>query len=77
MLQIIQDPPLERHGVGELSPQDIFREALSKFRERLLQHRFRQDQFTDKIEYAVNFFGIHSQQVVGTARRGGRTRGFR
>ena len=69
VLQVVQDPPLKRHGVGELSPQGIFREALSKFEQRLLQHRFRQDQFADQIEHAVDFFRIHAQQVVGTARR--------
>jgi hypothetical protein len=76
-LQIVQDPPLKHHGVGELSPQPIFREALAKFEERLLQHRFRQDQFPDQIEHAVDFFRIHPQQVVGAARPAGRRRRFR
>ena len=76
VLQVSQNPALERHGIGELSPQDIFRKALSKFQQRLLQHRFRQDQFTDQIEYAVDFFRIHAQQVVGTARHGGHSGRF-
>ena len=72
VLQVVQHPPLECHGIGELSAQDIFREALSKFEQRLLQHRFRQDQFADQIEYAVDSFRIHAQQVVGAAGHGGR-----
>src|SRR5208282_129880 len=71
VLQVIQNPPLERHGIGELSSQGIFGEALSKFQQRLLQHRFRQNQFTDQIEYAVNSFRIHAQQVIGAGRHGG------
>src|SRR5260221_3902136 len=63
----IKAPPLECHGIGELSPQNILGEALSKFQQRLLQHRFRQDQLADQIEYAVDSFRIHSQQVVGAA----------
>ena len=68
MLQVIQNPPLKRHGVGKLSAQYIFRKALCKFEQRLLQHRFRQDQFADQIEYAVDSFRVHSQQGVGAAR---------
>src|SRR5260221_1838928 len=67
----IKAPPLECHGIGELSPQNILGEALSKFQQRLLQHRFRQDQLADQIEYAVDSFRIHSQQVVGAAWYGG------
>jgi hypothetical protein len=68
VLQIIQHPRLKRHGIGELSPQRIFGEALSEFQQRLLQHRFRENQFADQVEYAVDSFRIHAQQVVGPAR---------
>ena len=72
VLQVIQNPRLEGHGIGESSAQDIFREAFAKFQQRLLEHRFRQDEFTDQIENAVDSFRIHAQNVVRAGGHGGR-----
>ena len=76
-LQIVQHPRLEGHGIGKLAAQRLFRKALGKFAERLLQHRLADNQLAHQVEHVVDAAGIHAQNVFLQGRRSGRFVGQR
>ncbi len=62
-LQIVQHPRLERHGVGELAAQQLFRIALGELVQRLLQHRLADNQFAHQVQHVVDAAGFDPQQI--------------
>jgi len=63
LLQVILDPRLEGHRIGEPHFQRVLRKTLVEFRYRLVQHAFGNDQFADQIEHRVDTLCVHPQQV--------------
>src|SRR5580692_5101193 len=63
-LQIIQNPRLEGHGIGEAPADGFLGIAHCEFVECLLQHGFSNDQLAYEIEYGVDPLRIHPQNVL-------------
>ena len=63
-LQIVQHARLKGHGIGETAAHGFLGIAHGEFIERLLQHRFADDQFADEIEHGVDALGIHAQDIL-------------
>ena len=63
-LQVVQHPRLETPWHRRTCPAALFRIALRKFDQRLLQHRFADDQFTHQIQYVVDPSRIHAQKIL-------------